>query len=120
MKALLALFSGHICWIYMRDDHQPRLTSSVVDNYGLFLADSDGVVEYDMPSLEHNEVGKINPPNSIYGKFCLSFLGSVFFLQMMKNKPALAAKFRLIFLLLPAVHRQVRVSNPGSGGHGGP
>jgi len=46
---------GHICWIYTRDDLQPRLTSSNLDNFGLFLADTDGVVEYEMPSLESNE-----------------------------------------------------------------
>ena len=47
---------GYICWMYTREGHTPPLESASVDAYGLFLADYDGAVEYEMPNLEPNEV----------------------------------------------------------------
>lgn len=46
---------GFLCWRYVHDQHEPKLKSSNVDHYSLYLADSDGSIEWELRPIERLE-----------------------------------------------------------------
>lgn len=54
-NAKVSDFIGLICWHYTDDNLQPPLRFDTVDHYKLLIAEDDGEIDYDIPSLDENE-----------------------------------------------------------------